>query len=214
LCLEPAYVSFHCVRESGVRYGERVAVIGLGALGLLAVQMAAAAGSELVVAVDPLENRRAWALTHGADHALDPTVCDAGLEIHRLTGGKGVDVAIELAGTYTALSTAIRAVRVGGTVCAAGFYQGEAQGLWLGREWHHNRLTLIVPHGCGWGHTPRDYPAWDEARANECLVQMMRKGRIDARGLIHPVVPLTEGPALFQRIQQDPGSVIKFAVQF
>src|SRR3712207_8343986 len=46
LCLEPAYVSFHCIRESGLRYGDSVVVVGLGALGLLAVGMARAARSE------------------------------------------------------------------------------------------------------------------------------------------------------------------------
>jgi len=214
LCVEPAYVSFHCVRESNLRYGDRVAVIGLGALGLLAVQMAAQSGAEMVIGVDTLPKRRAWALQNGAQHVLNPLDCDVGLEIHRLTGGKGVDIAIELAGVYPALNTALRAVRVGGTVCSAGFYQGEAHGLWLGREWHHNRITVIVPHGCGWGHTPRDYPAWDERRAYDCIVSQMRQGKLRAPGLIDPVVSIEEGPEVFRRIKEDPGSVIKYAVKF
>jgi threonine dehydrogenase-like Zn-dependent dehydrogenase len=182
LCLEPAYVSFHCVRESQVRYGDTVAVIGLGALGLLAV--------------------------------LDPTVGDAALEIHHLTSGAGVDVAIELAGVYPALNTAIRSCRVGGTVCSAGFYQGEAHGMWLGREWHHNRLSIVVPHGCGWGHPPRDYPRWDGRRAHDCIVSMMRKGKLTAPGIIDPIVPLDEGPAVFELIKNEPDQVIKYAVRF
>ena len=219
LCVEPAYVSFHCIRESNVRYGDRVAVIGLGALGLLAVRMAAAGSAEMVIAVDTLENRRRWAAQNGATHVLNPAECDVGLEIHRLTGGEsahgaGVDVAIELAGVYPALNTALRAVRVGGTVCSAGFYQGEAHGLWLGREWHHNRITVIVPHGCGWGHTPREYPAWDEGRAYDCIVSQMRQGKLTAPGLIDPVVPLDQGPEVFRWIKEDPGQVIKYAIHF
>jgi len=214
LCLEPAYVSFHCIRESQVRFGDSVAVIGLGALGLLAVRMATQGGAETVFAVDPLPNRREWAARNGADYVLDPTEGDAALEIHRLMDGPGVDVAIELAGAYPALSTAIRCVRVGGTVCSAGFYQGEARGMWLGREWHHNRLTLVVPHGCGWGHPPRDYPKWDGKRAYNCIVSMMRKGRLTAPGLINPVVPLEEGPEVFRLIEHEPDKVIKFAIRF
>jgi threonine dehydrogenase-like Zn-dependent dehydrogenase len=140
--------------------------------------------------------------------------CDPALEIHRATGGKGVDVAIELAGAYPALNNAIRCVRVGGTVCSAGFYQGEAHGLWLGREWHHNRLTMVVPHGCGWGHPPRDYPRWDSERAYDCIVQMMRKGKLSAPGLIQPVVPLEEAPEVFRLIREEPDRVIKYAVRF
>jgi threonine dehydrogenase-like Zn-dependent dehydrogenase len=176
--------------------------------------MALLGGAETVIAIDPLPNRREWAANNGADHALDPAEGDAAVEIHRLTGDAGVDVAIELAGAYPALSTAIRSVRVGGTVCSAGFYQGEAHGIWLGREWHHNRLTVVVPHGCGWGHPPRDYPRWDSERANDCIVSMMRKGRLTAPGLIDPVVSLDEGPAVFELIRNEPDKVIKYAVTF
>jgi threonine dehydrogenase-like Zn-dependent dehydrogenase len=214
LCVEPAYVAFHCVRESQVRYGESVAVVGLGALGLLALRMAVQGGAEAVYAVDALPRRRTWAAEHGADLAFDPAACDPALEIHRATGGKGVDVAIELAGAYPALNTAIRSARVGGTVCSAGFYQGEAHGLWLGREWHHNRLSIVVPHGCGWGHPPRDYPRWDERRAYDCIVSMMRKGKLTAPGLIQPVVPLEDGPEVFRQIREEPDRVIKYAVRF
>jgi threonine dehydrogenase-like Zn-dependent dehydrogenase len=214
LCVEPAYVAFHCVRESQVRYGESVAVIGLGALGLLAVRMAVQGGAEAVYAVDVLPGRREWAAQHGADRVFDPAEVDAALEIHRLTGGAGVDVAIELAGVYPALNTAIRATRVGGTVCSAGFYQGEAHGLWLGREWHHNRLSIVVPHGCGWGHHPRDYPRWDEQRAYDTIVSMMRQGKLSAPGLIQPVVPIEQGPEVFRLIREEPDRVIKYAVRF
>ena len=214
LCIEPAYVAFHCIRESQVRYGDSVAVIGLGALGLLTVRMAALGGAERILAVDPLPNRRAWAAQNGADAVLDPLESDVALEAHRLTGGKGVDVAIELSGAYPALATAIRSVRVGGTVCSAGFYQREAHGMWLGREWHHNRLTMIVPHGCGWGHPPRDYPRWDEQRAYDCIASMMRQGKLTAPGLIQPVLSLDEGPGIFRLIQQAPDQVIKYAIRF
>ena len=214
LCVEPAYVSFHCVRESQIRYGDSVAIIGLGALGLLALRMAVQGGAETVFAVDPLANRRVWAAQNGADHVLNPEEGDAGLEIHRLMGGPGVDVAIELTGAYPALNTALRSVRVGGTVCSAGFYQGESHGLWLGREWHHNRLTMVVPHGCGWGHEPRDYPGWTSQRASDTIVSLMRKGKLTAPGLIQPVVSIEEGPDVFRQIKEEPNKVIKYAIRF
>jgi len=214
LCLEPAYVAFHCVRESNVRFGDSVIVIGLGALGLLAVRMAVSSGAEHVFAVDPLPARRAWAAENGADAVFDPLETDVALEAHRLTGGKGVDVAIELSGVYPGLASAIRAARVGGTICSAGFYQREAHGLWLGREWHHNRLTMVVPHGCGWGHPPRDYPLWDEQRAYDCLASQMQQGKLTAPGLIKPIVSLEEAPGVFDLIREQPNAVIKYAVRF
>ena len=214
LCIEPAYVAFHAVRESQVRFGSSVAVIGLGALGLLTVRMARLSGAERLFAVDPLPARRAWAAEHGADVVLDPTEGDVALKIHDLTGKDGVDVAIELSGVYPGLASAIRSVRVGGTVCSAGFYQREAHGMWLGREWHHNRLTLVVPHGCGWGHPPRDYPRWDEQRAYDCIAHMMQSGTYSAPDIIQPVVSLDEGPEVFDLIRNKPNEVIKYAVHF
>jgi len=214
LCTEPAYVAFHAVRESQVRFGDKVAVVGLGAIGLLAVSILSHAGAEQIFAVDPLPNRREWAQRNGAAHVLDPTAGDAALQIHELSGGPGVDVAIEVSGSYAALQTAIRSTRITGTVCSAGFYQGESRGLWLGREWHHNRLTVVVPHGCGWGHPPRDYPRWDERRAYEAIISLMRQGKLAAPGLIAPVVTIDEGPGVFRLIEEEPQKVTKFAVAF
>ncbi|NIM06642.1 MAG: zinc-binding dehydrogenase [Armatimonadetes bacterium] len=214
LCIEPAYVSFHCVREGGVRVGDDVAVVGLGALGMIAVKLAVIAGAARVFAIDPIAKRREWCQANGATAVLDPLEVDAGLEVHKQTDGKGVDVAIETAGVYPALHTAIRCARMCGTVVSAGFYQEEAKGLMLGAEWHHNRLTMIVPHGCGGGHLPRDYPVWDQRRANEAIVHLMRTGRLSLPGLVHPIVSLDEGPATLQQIDKQPEKSIKFAVRF
>ena len=214
LCVEPAYVAIHSVRESNVRFGDSVAVVGLGAIGLLAVRMARLSGAEHVFAVDPLPIRRECALKLGADYALDPKACNVGEEVHRLTGSQGVDVTIEVAGKYQALQDAIRCTRVGGTVCMTGFYQGEAHSVWFGQEAHHNRLTFIVPHGCGWANLPRDYPRWDERRANEALVNLMRKGILTAPGIIYPIVSLNEAPEAWRWIAEEPNKVIKFAVRF
>jgi threonine dehydrogenase-like Zn-dependent dehydrogenase len=200
------------VRETNVCRTNRI--WELGELGLLAVRMAVLSGAETVIAIDMLPNRRAAAQQMGADFVFDPREGDVARKVHEVNGGPGVDVAIELAGVYPALQTAIRCVRVGGTICSAGFYQGEAKGIWLGREWHHNRLNMIVPHGCGWGHPPRDYPRWDEQRAYDALASLMRKGKLTAKGLVTPVVPLEEGPEIFHLIQHEPEKVIKFAVRF
>ena len=207
-------MAFHSVRESQLRFGDKVAVIGLGAIGLAAVKMAKSAGAEQIIAIDLIERRRQLALELGADVVIDPSVGDAALMVHQLTGGPGVDVAIEVAGAYPALDLAIRSTRITGTVCATGFYQGESRGIWLGREWHHNRLNMVVPHGCGWGHPPRDYPRWTQHRAYDAIVSMMRKGSLDLSRLITPILTLEESVGIFDTIKNRPEEVIKFAVRF
>ncbi len=204
LCIEPAYVSIHFVRESNLRYGDRVAVIGLGALGLLAVCIARETGAESVFAVDLLPNRRALATEYGADHTLDPRDNDLLQLIRERTDGMGVDIAIELSGAYAGLNTAIACTRVGRLVCSAGFYRGgEANNLFLDREYHHNRLTMIVPHGCGWGHEPRDYPYWHSQRAYDAIVAMTRRGRLQAPGLVNKIYSLPDAVNVFQDIKRN-----------
>ena len=149
LCFEPAYVSVNSVRESNVRFGDAVAVVGLGAIGLLTVKVAALAGADVIFAVDPIaEAPQAGAGLRRASCHRSHLPAMPRLEIKEMTGG-GVDVAIEISGHYAALDTAIRAARFGGTVCQAGAIAGNAAELWLGREFLINSLRMIVPRGNG-----------------------------------------------------------------
>lgn len=214
MCVEPSFVAFHCVRESNVRYGDTVAVVGLGALGLIAVHMARQSGAGRVVAIDLIAGRRELAKALGADLTLDPRDGDPALQLREQLGSVGADVAIELGGSTVALNTAIRCARVTGTVCAAGFYRGEARGLFLGKEAHHNRLSIIIPHGCGYGHPPRDYPRWDRSRTFDALLDQMRTGRLEVGQIVNPVVGVDEATGLFRMTRDQPDRVIKFAVRF
>jgi threonine dehydrogenase-like Zn-dependent dehydrogenase len=72
--------------------------------------------------VDLYPLRRNLAQRYGADRTLDPQASDVGYEIKATSPYHGVDVAIELSGSYAALHQAIRCVRMGGTVVAGGFY--------------------------------------------------------------------------------------------
>lgn len=215
LCFEPAYVAVNSVRESKVRFGDAVAVVGLGAIGLLTVRVAALSGADLIFAVDPLPKRRALALEYGAHHAIDPFACDAALEIKELTGGAGVDVAIEISGHYAALDTAIRAARFGGTVCQAGAISGNAAELWLGREFLTNSLKMIVPQGNGaMEYAPADYPLWDQYRIYDTIVSMMRQDKLTTPGLIDPLVSIEDFPETFDQIKHNPSELVKYAVRF
>ncbi len=214
VCVEPASISFHCIRESNVRYGDTVAVVGLGALGLIAVKMAQQSGAEKIFAIDPLPGRRELAMRLGATHALDAKQGDVARTLHEILGGPGVDVAIELTGNYAGLNTALRCARLCGTVCAAGFYRGEANKLFLGREMHHNRLTIVIPHGCGGGHPPRDFPRWDDNRAIDAIYSQMRNGRLEIKEIVNLVVDQKEAVDVFRRMRDEADKFAKFAVKF
>ena len=145
--LQSTAIALQAVRDARIAAGARVAVFGLGAFGLLAVQLARLEGAGVVVGIDPLAARRDLALAYGADLALDGAA-DVGLELK--SAGEPVDVAIEFSGRYEALQQALRSVRVEGLVVAAGFYAGDGTALRLGEEWLHNRLTMVASMQ-GWG---------------------------------------------------------------
>src|SRR6266542_4524785 len=116
LCTDPADAGL-AMRDAHVRIGDRVAVFGLGAIGLFDIKYCVLSGASQVIAVDPVPRRRALAERFGAHVTVDPTaVADVGLEIHRLTGGLGVDVALEVSGSSHALHQAVRATKYRGTV--------------------------------------------------------------------------------------------------
>ncbi len=216
LCFEPAYVAVNSVRDSNLRFGDAVAVVGLGAIGLLTVKVAALAGADAIFAVDPIARRRELALDYGAHHVIDPFAVDAALEIKELTGGAGVDVAIEISGVgYAALNTAIRAARFGGTVCQAGAIAGNAAELWLGREFLTNSLKMVVPRGNGaMEFAPSDYPLWDQYRVFDAIVSMMKQDKLTVPGLIDPLVSIEEFPETFEMVKHSPSDVVKYGVRF
>lgn len=123
--LEPLGVAVHAVDLGHVRLGDTVAVLGCGPIGLLMIQVARAAGAARVLAADPLPHRREVALTRGADGVLDPADPAYFQRLNDFTGGFGVDVAFEIAGTDSAIDAAVEVVRPGGRVVLGGIPSAE-----------------------------------------------------------------------------------------
>ena len=102
-----------------VEAGSSVAVFGAGGVGLSTVMGAKLACAETIIAIDPLDSRRAAALEVGATHVLEPSplLVDA---VKQLTAGRGVDYAFEAAGVPAVQETCLAAIRPGGTVVFSG----------------------------------------------------------------------------------------------
>ncbi|MCW7941428.1 zinc-binding dehydrogenase, partial [Streptomyces hygroscopicus] len=111
------------VDTAAVRPAETVGVWGLGGIGTHAVQTARMAGAAPVIALDPLPAARQRALELGADHAVDPTADDALDQIARLTGGRGLDVAIDAVGRGISVTQAGRALGHRGRLVMVGMSQ-------------------------------------------------------------------------------------------
>jgi 2-desacetyl-2-hydroxyethyl bacteriochlorophyllide A dehydrogenase len=117
---------FHSVAASGMRPGDAVAVLGLGPVGLCAVQAARASGAAKVIAVDTVPERLELARSFGAEpvHLTDE---DPKAAVRDATEGRGVDVAIDAVGDPRALETAIRLTRACGSVQCIGVYAERAE---------------------------------------------------------------------------------------
>jgi 2-desacetyl-2-hydroxyethyl bacteriochlorophyllide A dehydrogenase len=211
--LQSATIALQAVHDARLKVGDRVAIFGSGALGLLAVQLARLSGADWVGAVDPIAGRRELARSFGADYTLDPDSSDAGREIKLSAGGGGPDVAIEFSGRYEALHEAMRCVRVAGAVVAAGFYMGSAgSGLRLGEEFHHNRLTLVGSMS-GWG-APNREPGWDRRRLRATALDLLAHGRLDIAAFITHRVPLERAAEAYELIDRRPEETLKVVLTY
>lgn len=204
-------VALNGVHDARIRIGDLVAVWGLGVPGQIAAQAARASGAE-VVAVDPDPARRAAALRLGAHHALDPMDGGAAERIKDMTGGRGADVCIEVSGAAPALADAIRAVAYSSRVVAMGFFQGEAAGLRLGEEFHHNRVELVCSQISG--TAPEAAHRWSKPRLWRAAVELQHRGVLDLLPLITHRAPFAEGPDLFARIDRGEPGLLQAVLDF
>jgi 2-desacetyl-2-hydroxyethyl bacteriochlorophyllide A dehydrogenase len=143
---------YHAVAESGVQAGDSVAVLGLGPVGLCAVQVALAAGAGPVVAIDSVPQRLEMAQSFGAVpvHLTDESPRDM---VRSLTEKRGVDAAIDAVGHPDALDLAIRLSRKAGTVVAIGVYAEPCQ-VHMGLVWI-KALEMRTGHANVIGHVDR-----------------------------------------------------------
>lgn len=119
---------FHAVlNRAEVRPGHTVAVYGLGGLGLMAVQVAALAGAD-VIGIARTPERRELAQTLGAEVTVDPSEGDLGERLRELTGGVGVHSFIDLVGIEGSVAQGIRACRKGGRVVVVGYSEPDFTG--------------------------------------------------------------------------------------
>jgi threonine dehydrogenase-like Zn-dependent dehydrogenase len=175
--------------------GRRVAVTGAGVVGLLTALFARAHGAASVVVVDPTPQRRAVAQALGLE-TLDSGDGDPAVILktawRHTADDRGADVVFQCRGQASALQLALRLARPQGTVIDLAFYQGGADDVRLGEEFHHNGLGLRCAQI---GRVPRGLaPAWDRERLSAATIDLLRAdGDLIRKHLISAVVPFGEG---------------------
>jgi 2-desacetyl-2-hydroxyethyl bacteriochlorophyllide A dehydrogenase len=124
---------YHAVAHAGMKAGDTVAVLGLGPVGLCAVQAALAGGAVKVFAIDSVAARLEMAASFGAA-PVHLTEEEPKKAVRAATGGRGVDVVVDAVGDPAPLAMAVSLCRDAGTVSGIGAYSGKGE-VPLGLAW-------------------------------------------------------------------------------
>jgi 2-desacetyl-2-hydroxyethyl bacteriochlorophyllide A dehydrogenase len=176
---------FHAVAHAGMRAGDSVAVLGLGPVGLCAVQAALAGGAARVFAIDTVEQRLAMAAEFGAT-PLHLTEDEPKRAVRAATDG-GVDVAVDAVGDPGPLELAISLARDAGTVSGIGAYAGRGE-VPLGLAWLKG-LQLRLGLANVIAHVDR-------------VLALMEAGKLDPAPLVTHHMPLDEAAEAYRLYDQ------------
>lgn len=171
--------SFHALRKGRLQAGETVAVFGAGGLGMSAIQLARGLGALEVYAVDINPAKLALAERFGAV-PVNAAQTDPVAEIWRLTGGRGVDVALELIGLPLTMRQAVQVLGIQGRAVLAGIADRPFE-VDSYRELLGNEGEII---GCS-DHLLQEFPL---------LIEFARRRVLDLSHVVARIVPLEAGP--------------------
>ena len=213
VCYDPAQFALGAIRDANVRAGDNVVVIGLGAIGQIAIELAKRAGASVVIGVDPIGKRRDIAEKHGADYSLDSLSCDVGMDIKKLTDKLGADAIIETSGNAHALQSALKGLAYGGTLAYVAFAKPFPAGLWLGQEAHFNYGKIIFSRACS--EPNPDYPRWSRKRIEDVCWDLLMNGYLNCEDIIDPIVTFENSAEEFCKyVDKHPEESIKLGVSF
>jgi NADPH:quinone reductase-like Zn-dependent oxidoreductase len=183
--------------------GRPVLVIGAGVVGLFVALFAQAAGASEVVIADPSEFRRVRATCLGMTAMTEEQAWQhAKARWHHGGDDRGADIVFQTRADSASLHAAMQALRPQGTVIDLAFYQGGADRLRLGEEFHHNGLNLRcaqinrVPRGMNF--------ACDKRRLAEATIALLAaRGDEIRQQLITHIVPMEEAPGFIAHLVAD-----------
>jgi L-iditol 2-dehydrogenase len=180
--LEPLGVAIHAVDLAHLKVGMTVGVFGCGPIGLLIIQLARVSGVRQVIATDLLDHRLSAAKTLGADQSFRVKGRLDVKFIPEVTGGRGVDVAFEVAGEQDAVDDAFEAVVPGGKVILAGIPREDCTSFTASTA---RRKGLTIKLVRRMKHT---YPR---------AIDLVSKGQVDVRSLVTHHFPLEKAAEAF-----------------
>ena len=206
-------VSAHGVRKARPEMGEYVLVTGMGVVGQLALQFAARAGCEVLIASDLSDRRLETAGRLAGAVTLNPTACDMPAEIERVTSGRGLDCIIEASGYPDLLPGLFDMARIGGRIVLLGSIWHRTVEVDF-MPFHLKELTLIGAHQpkCPTTATPA-YP-WTQQYNRAQTLRMIADGRLNVRPLITHTMPYTEAAEAYRLLREEHDRALGIVLDF
>ena len=171
------------IRKARLEMGESAMVMELGTLGMFAVMELKAAGAYRVIAVDPVAERREFALKMGADYALDPTEKDFVSSVNELSEG-GVNVCIEVTGLGVGLVQALECMKRMGRVALLGCTRSSRFEIDYYGKVHGRGISLIGAHTMARLRLESSAGLWTDADDLKVILNLVRGKRLDLEDMI------------------------------
>ena len=190
------------IRKCRFEMGESAIVMGMGILGIFAVQLLKIAGAAPIIAVDPDENKREKALEIGADYALDPYAPDFAETAKKLTDG-GAKVGIEVTGIGAGLDGILDCMAQKGRVALLGCTRNSDFTIDYYRKVHGPGITLVGAHTCARSNHDSSNGWWTERDDFEAIMKLTKMGRINLSSLIEETHSPNEATEVFTRLACD-----------
>ena len=190
------------IRKTKLAVGESMMIMGLGVLGLFAVQLARIAGAVPVIAVDPVKERREKALALGADYAFDPTEADFVQKVKQITG-KGVNTVVEVTGLGIGLDQSLDCMAKFGRIALLGCTRNKEFHIDYYRKVHGPGITMIGAHTDA---RPRHESSdgWFTAKDDtETIIKLIAGGRLTPEKMVDEVFLPTDCGAIYERLCND-----------
>ncbi len=190
------------VRKTRLEIGESAVVMGLGILGLFAVQFLKAAGAVPIIAVDPVADRRSLALKFGADYALDPTDSDFAEKVIKLTDG-GANAAIEVAGVGAALDSVLDCMARFGRVALLGCTRDKNFTIDYYRKVHFPGVSLVGAHTVARPCFESSPGYWTSEDDTKAIMKLIAGGRVNFKDMIFETHEPQSAPEVYHRLATD-----------
>jgi S-(hydroxymethyl)mycothiol dehydrogenase len=189
------------INTGGVSRGDSVAVFGCGGVGDAAIAGSRLAGASTIIAVDIDPTKLEWAKGFGATHTIDSNREDPVERIRQLTGGFGVDVAIDAIGLPEVYRQCFEARDPAGTVVLVGVPHPDAT----------LELPFLEVFGRGGSLKSSWYGDCLPSRDFPMLIDLYRQGRLDLDGFVSETIALDEVEDAFHKMER--GEVLRSVVE-